>query len=47
MGFKCIIDGYITKQTNAKIAVYNCPIDITSKIETKVCIQEITIIKPT
>lgn len=36
MVFKRINEGDITKQTNAKIAVYTCPIDITTT-ETKVC----------
>lgn len=36
MVFKRTNEGDITKQTNAKIAVYTCPIDITTT-ETKVC----------
>jgi len=36
MVFKRTNEGDITKQTDAKIAVYTCPIDITTT-ETKVC----------
>lgn len=43
MVFKRTNEGDITKQTNAKIAVYTCPIDITTT-ETKV--RQITIIIP-
>jgi len=38
MVFKRTNEGDITKQTNAKIAVYTCPIDITTT-ETKVCLK--------
>jgi hypothetical protein len=38
MVFKRTNEGDITKQTNAKIAVYTCPIDITTT-ETKVLIN--------
>lgn len=36
MVFKRTNEGDITKMNNAKIAVYTCPIDITTT-ETKVC----------